>query len=80
MNTETGIFEQEEEAPTWATTIEIGEVVKIKGEECRVTEIKRRSITLELMSRTDRQEMFDALDRASNRHERRAAEAALRKG
>jgi len=65
MNTDTGHFETVEEAPKWATHIRVGERVTLKGEQCKVTEINDRHITLELLSAEDRGEM--------NRHERMKA-------
>jgi hypothetical protein len=35
--------------------IGVGEVIKIKGEECEVVKIGRREITLKLLSTTDRE-------------------------
>ena len=70
MDTNSGRFVGEEEAQPWMKRIAVGEVVSLKGEDCRVTRIAGRIISLELMSAEDR--MRDLLENP-NRHERRAA-------
>ena len=76
MNTDTGHFVDEQDAKSWMQRIAVHEVIKIKGEECRVVSIEGRRVTLELLSSDDRQRSYiDALfDEPRNRHERRAAE------
>lgn len=55
MNSNTGFFEKEEERiENWMQTIEVGETVKIKGEELEVESIDGRKITLKLLSLEDR--------------------------
>ncbi len=80
MDTNSGRFVEAELAEPWMQRIGVGEVVKIKGEECRVTKIEGRRIELELMSAEDRirSQMGLLIDEPRNRHERRKAEA--RKG
>ncbi len=78
MNTDEGIYEHIGDAPQNVTTLFVGEVVQIKGEQHRVTEIKDRHVTLELMSIEDRiDELYTPPVR--NRHERRAFEKQARK-
>ena len=76
MNTDTGRFVDERDAKSWMQRIEVGETIKLKGEECKVISIGDRRVTLELLSSDDRQRSYiDALfDEPRNRHERRAAE------
>lgn len=83
MNTDTGHFVKEEGATPDMVRVEVGEVVKVKGERFRVMEIGDRNLTLELMSYEDRQKDIDRKRRAGllsdsprNRAERRR-EAAL---
>ncbi len=54
MDANAGRFIEEQTAEAWMQRIEVGEVVKIKGEELRVVSIEDRRITLELMSAEDR--------------------------
>jgi hypothetical protein len=77
MNTDEGIYDHDGAAPKYATTLSVGEVVKIKGEDHRVTEIKDRKVTLELMSLDDR--LDEVVARSQNRHERRVAEVEARR-
>ena len=82
MDTNRGRFVEEESAEAWMQRIAVNEVIKIKGEECRVVRIGERQVLLELMSADDRmsseREALGSilLERAFllNRHERRAAE------
>ena len=54
MDTNSGRFIEEQNAESWMQRIEVGEIIKIKGEELRVVSIESRRITLELMSAEDR--------------------------
>lgn len=54
MNPQTGQFVQEDRAEAWMQRVEVGEVVKIKGEELEIIEIKGREIKLKLLSTEDR--------------------------
>ena len=54
MDTNAGEFVGEERAESWMQRIEIGEVVKIKGEELEVVMIGRHEITLKLLGQRDR--------------------------
>jgi len=88
MDTDSGRFlrEDDERVQSWMQRIEVGEIVKIKGEECRVESIGDRTITLGLLSRLERlsQELFGEKHledlRDLNRHERRRREREIRKG
>ncbi len=63
MNPQTGQFVQEDRAEQWMQRVEIGEVVKIKGEELEIVEIEGRHIKLKLLSAEDRmQKVFDVMD------------------
>ncbi len=73
MNADSGQFVDEDQAKNWMQRIAIAEVVKIKGEECRVVRIDGRKIELELMSFEDRMREECGLQAPRNRHERRAA-------
>ncbi len=70
MNTDTGEFMEEKNAEDWMQRISVGEVIQLKGKDCKVTQIGARTITLELMSNADRNEamgqlMVDAVEKAS---------------
>ena len=54
MDTNAGRFVEEKSAEAWMQRVEVGEVVKIKGEELRIVVIEDRRITLELLSADDR--------------------------
>jgi hypothetical protein len=56
MNPSSGEFIDVDRAENWMQRIYVGEVIKIKGEECEVVTIGRREITLKLLSTTDREE------------------------
>jgi hypothetical protein len=61
--------------------VSIDEVIKIKGEECRVVSINGRHLTVELLSSADRQRTsIESILNSQNRHERRAAEKKERDG
>lgn len=67
MNSQTGHFVKEDRAEQWMQRVEIGEVVKIKGEELEIVEIEGRHIKLKLLSAEDRidttiEEHFKCLD------------------
>ncbi len=87
MDTNAGRFVEEASAEDWMQRISVNEIIKLKGEDCRVVRIGERQVVLELMSATDRigveSEALASIleERASllNRHERRAAEAKKRK-
>lgn len=79
MNTDTGEFVREERIRSWMKTLSVGEVVKLKGEECQVTAIGERTVTLTLLSDEDRMRM-EVESIAGNRHERRRKAALARKG
>jgi hypothetical protein len=55
MNPSSGEFVDEDRSESWMQRIEVGEVIKIKGEECEVVKIGRREITLKLLSSADRE-------------------------
>ncbi len=76
MDTDSGRFVAEAEAQPWMQRITIGEVVTIKGEDCRVVRISGRRVELELMSADDRTR--DRL-KNPNRHERRALESIIKR-
>ena len=81
MDTNAGRFVEEESAEKWMQRIEVGEIIKLKGEDCRVVRIGERQVVLELMSATDRifgeaEAMASIMEERTsmlNRHERRAA-------
>ena len=79
MNTDTGEFEFLAAVPVWAEAIYVGEVVKLKGSECEVVKIGKRTIELKLMSNVDRVKRI-MLDDPRNRHERRAAAKLAKNG
>lgn len=54
MNIDTGELLEEQNAEAWMKRISVGEVIQIKGEDCKVVQIGGRTITFELMSRADR--------------------------
>lgn len=54
MNPQTGMFVQEDRAEKWMQRVEVGEIVKIKGEELEIVEIEDRHIKLRLLSVEDR--------------------------
>ena len=54
MNSNTGEFVDEERAESWMQRIEVGETIKIKGEELEVVRIGDREITLKLLSHAER--------------------------
>lgn len=63
MNPQTGQFVQEDRAEQWMQRVEVGEIVKIKGEELEIVEIEDRHIKLKLLSVRDRiGKSFTALD------------------
>jgi hypothetical protein len=85
MNTDTGHFVDEQDAKSWMQRIAVHEIIKIKGEECRVVsiELRRRRVTLELLSSDDRMRTAiesPFLGEPRNRHERRAADKKERDG
>ncbi len=74
MNTDTGTFDAIPPEPTrHFQRISIGEIVLLKGEQCKVLSFEERTVTLQLLSQEER------LARG-NRKERRKLEARLRKG
>lgn len=81
MDTNAGRFVEEKIAERWMQRIEVDEIIKIKGEECRVVRINGRRLEVELLSSDDRlrREMGSILDAPRNRHERRSADAKKRK-
>ncbi len=50
MDPMAGRFVEEDRAEKWMARVEIGEVVKIKGEELEIVEIGDRTLTLKLLS------------------------------
>ena len=56
MDTNRGRFVEEESAEAWMQRISVGEIIKIHGEECEVTEIAGRTVTLKLLSAEERME------------------------
>ena len=57
MDTDSGRFVDDEQAQSWMQRISVGEVIKIKGEECEVVELGERTITLKLLSADERLRM-----------------------
>ena len=84
MDPNSGRFVEEQYAESWMQRIEIGETIKIKGEECEVTAIGDRHITLRLLSADERMakafggSLVTDMD-SLNRHERRERAALARK-
>jgi len=74
MNTDTGTFDRvvPGEKKERFVQIEVGELVLLKGQQCRVVEFGERTVLLRLLSAEERQ-------RAGNRAERRAMLRQLRK-
>lgn len=67
MDTNSGRFVEEEQAEKWMQRIAVGEIIKLKGEECRVVKIGERRVTLELMSADERMmQEFGSQDRLSD--------------
>lgn len=63
MDTNTGRFVEEESAEKWMQRIAVGEVIKIKDEECEVVSFGNRTVTLKLLSHEDRmRKEMDAAD------------------
>jgi hypothetical protein len=54
MDPNAGEFIEEERAEAWMERIAVGEVIKLKGEECEVMKIERREVTLKLLSAHER--------------------------
>jgi len=54
MDPNAGRFIEEERAEAWMARIEVGETIKIKGEELEVVEIGDRTVTLKLLSFEER--------------------------
>jgi len=54
MDTNSAEFVGEERAEAWMQRIEVGEVIKIKGEDLEVVRIEKREITLKLLSAYER--------------------------
>jgi len=56
MDTNSGRFVEEESAEAWMQRVAVGEIIKVKGEECEVAEIRGRTLVLQLLSHEDRME------------------------
>lgn len=54
MDTNTGEFVDDSRAESWMQRIDVGEVIKIKGEELDVLRIDERTIVLKLLNASDR--------------------------
>ena len=54
MDTNAGEFVDEQRSESWMQRIEVGEVIKIKGEELEVLKINERTIVLKLLSASDK--------------------------
>lgn len=54
MDTNQGRFVEEEQAESWMQRIQVGEIIKIKGEECRVEAIGSHIVTLKLLNPSER--------------------------
>ncbi len=54
MDTDAGRFVEDEKAETWMQRLDIGEVVKIKGEELEVVKIEGRLVVLKLLNSEER--------------------------
>ncbi len=74
MDSNAGEFVGDERAEAWMQRIQVGEIVKIKGEELEVVEIGRREITLKLLSRYEREKLladYGELANAESQHQRK---------
>lgn len=80
MDSNAGEFVGDERAQAWMQRIEVGEVVKIKGEELEVVSISLREITLKLLGQQDRDvhAMETALDGLASAESRRQMENILK--
>jgi hypothetical protein len=80
MNTDTGQFVDSSKAKVWMKRFHLGEVVKLKDEECEVLEIHEDRIVLRPIATnpTHRADQLRAISFDGNRHERRRQEALLR--
>lgn len=56
MDPNAGRFVDEDRAQKWMERVEVGEVVKIKGEELEIIEIGKRTLKLKLLSHNERME------------------------
>lgn len=79
MNPNAGRFIEEEKAKAWMQRIEVGEVVKIKGEELEIVEIGDRTLKLKLLSAQERLAKRFPVETDFNRHMRRQQAALERK-
>jgi hypothetical protein len=79
MNTNSGEFVEEARAEAWMKRLELGEPIKIKGEELEVVKIERREVTLKLLSVGERVQKHFPIEKSLNRHMRREREAMERK-
>ena len=91
MDPEAGRFIDGDMAPSWMPRFEVGEVIKVKGEEFEVEGIEERRLILKPMNFEERRqremrgfvrELGDSFPEHfdPNRHERRRAEKLSRRG
>ena len=93
MDANSGRFVDDAEAGPWMPRFEIGEVIKVKGEEFEVERIEERQLVLKPLSFMERlvretqalggiQELRQEMVRLGdlNRHARRTREALVRRG
>lgn len=79
MDTNAGEFVEEERAERWMQRLQVGEIVKIKGEELQVVSTDKREVTLRLLSAADRLKNLFGIETDLNRHKRRERDAMERK-
>ena len=87
MDPNAGRFVPEEDAASWMPRFEVGEVLKVKGEEFEVQRIEERALILKPLSLIERRmREFSALagiqdirEGLVNRQERRAQEIITRR-
>lgn len=54
MDTNSGEFVEEDRAEQWMKRVEVGQTIKILGEEFEITKIDRREMTVKMFSFEDR--------------------------
>lgn len=79
MDTNAGEFVEEKRAEAWMQRIEIGEVVKIKGEELEVVRIEKREITLKLLGQIERIHRADGFAEVADAESKRQREKMLKR-
>lgn len=61
MDSMSGQFVEEDRAEKWMARVEVGEIVKIKGEELEIVKIEGREMTLKLLSAEERMTLRESL-------------------